>query len=372
MRREDLKGFETPYPSNPKIEIDRRFHSSLGADVPSANLLTTEIWNDLDARTFGVSWWTLPDEERILISDYLYQCAYGIETNLTEAKLHYLEWLDARDRQNARIADVVQFNAFDEPDVKMPPTTAPIDDLPNALEALHICGFFRAIGSSLDCLGAAIIGVLALNTGLRRSDIGTAERALAAATADPQKDFLTFYNDAKSRVGVKDWLLWTTQYRNMLIHRGRLIVQHQLIQRKNPLLDSKGKTIIRTDATTHLSRFPDKSDVETWLKPPPRVLNEDADITLQGIFKSCRDFEEVVSQHLVKIWKERRTNPTLLDQPKSQWKNPSVLVDFDGYSTQDKEVGGDLGIVNPLVARRMKAAAVDDNHRSLWASSRWS
>lgn len=89
MRREDLRHFEEPYVES-RVEVDRRFHASIGADVPSASVQVREILNDLEYVTHGIRWWDLPDEERILISDYLYQCAFAIETNLVEAKLHIL------------------------------------------------------------------------------------------------------------------------------------------------------------------------------------------------------------------------------------------------------------------------------------------
>ena len=106
MRQEEIDILKVPY-AQEKNQIDRRFHSSIGADIPSAAKLVNEIFHDFDATFFGVSWWTsLPTEERILISDYLYQCANSIEVNLAEAKLHYMEWLDARNQANERIAYV--------------------------------------------------------------------------------------------------------------------------------------------------------------------------------------------------------------------------------------------------------------------------
>jgi len=159
VRQEEISNLNEPY-TNPRVEIDRRFNSSIGADVPSASQLVKEIFNDLDEASFGISWWkSVAPEQRILIGDYLYACADGIERNLAEAKLHYWEWLDARDRQNKRIADVIKRYPNGELGIKTPPSCAPIDDMPSKLEELHICGFFRAIGSSLDCLGGAIIGV---------------------------------------------------------------------------------------------------------------------------------------------------------------------------------------------------------------------
>jgi len=162
MRQEEINKLKEPY-TQPKSGLDRRFESAIGADVPSAGELVREILNDLDTQTFGISWWkSVPVEERVLISDYLYQCAEGIEKNLVEAKLHYFEWIDARDRTNDFIVDSIKTDPNGMPYQKLPPVKAPIDELPYKLETMHLCGFFQAIGSSLDCLGGAIIGVLGL------------------------------------------------------------------------------------------------------------------------------------------------------------------------------------------------------------------
>jgi len=155
MRQEEINKLSEPY-TDTRSDVDRRFDSVIGADVPSAIKLFNGIAADLDTHSFGISWWQIPVQERILISDYLYQCADGIEKNLVEAKLHYLEWLDVRERQDSRIADGIRFKQNGEPYFKHPPSQAPIDDLIDRMEGLHLCGFFRAIGSSLDCLGAVI------------------------------------------------------------------------------------------------------------------------------------------------------------------------------------------------------------------------
>src|SRR5688500_17737213 len=87
MRDEDRKKLSEPYQTE-RLGIDRRFHSAIGADVPNAGVLVREIYSDLSRATMGVSWWdAVPIHERALISDYLYQCAFGIEVNLAEAKL---------------------------------------------------------------------------------------------------------------------------------------------------------------------------------------------------------------------------------------------------------------------------------------------
>ena len=113
MRKQEINNLNKPYNKSAEDLFNRRFDSAIGADIPSAGKLVEEIFNDLDTNTFGIRWWlSLPTEERILISDYLYQCVDSIETNLVEAKIHFLEWLGARDRGDERIADVISKDLF--------------------------------------------------------------------------------------------------------------------------------------------------------------------------------------------------------------------------------------------------------------------
>ncbi|HXQ37191.1 MAG TPA: hypothetical protein VN843_24490, partial [Anaerolineales bacterium] len=296
MREQEITKLTEPY-TDTRSDVDRRFDSVIGADVPSSIKLFNEITADLDTHSFGISWWQTSVQERILIGDYLYQCADGIEKNLVEAKLHYLEWLDVRERQNNRIADGIKFNPDGEPYFKHPASQAPIDDLINRMEGLHLCGFFRAIGSSLDCLGAVIIGVLGLDTSLRHSSIDIAERTLLAVKdtgslgSALQIHFRDFFEDLKKSSGPEDWLEWADQYRNMFVHRGRRITHNQIIPREPRLFDSRGVWIPRASSTLHLAKYPDKSEAEALIKLD-MLLNEDADETLSGIFRSTRELEE--------------------------------------------------------------------------------
>ena len=67
MRQEDINTLTEAY-TQPRDQFDRRFHSSIGADVPSAGTLVREIFNDFDTTNYGISWWqSVPVHERILI-----------------------------------------------------------------------------------------------------------------------------------------------------------------------------------------------------------------------------------------------------------------------------------------------------------------
>lgn len=376
MRDEDIKWLSQPY-QNRRADNDRRFHSALGADVPSAGNLTREIFNDLSETSLGISWWnSTPVQERALISDYLYQCAFAIEGNLAEAKVHYLEFLHARERHDKRIADAVSVGPNGEPYYKHPPAVAPIDDLINKLESMHVCGFFQSIGSTLDCLGAVIIGVLGLDTRLRISDISRAERALdkLTPTGTPgnkmQLDFKAFFESIKSSSGVPGWLEWSDRYRNMFIHRGRRITYNVMTPRPSLVLDKNGQRRAITSTTMHLVREPDKSDAEGMIKRNV-ALNEDAETTLSGIFKSCRDLVEAISERLVEIWKARRADPSLIQQPASQWEANIRLCNFNGYDPNASPLQYDEIYNSHVLLHRFVSCGAVDSKRAIWRNSPW-
>lgn len=377
MRNVDFNKLAKPYDVRNGL-FDHRFESAIGADIPSSEKLVEEIFDDLDTNSFGVRWWgSLLAQERILISDYLYQCVKGIEDNLVEAKLHYLEWVDARKKNDNKIVNVIFRDKFGEFQIKMPPSKNAQDDLLNKLEGMHICGFFRAIGSSLDCLGATIVGVLALPISLRRSDITKAEKALnkiqnvGSRGSQIQLDFKALFENVKKSAGPEDWLEWSDQYRNMYVHRGRRTTYHQIIPRENPLYDPNGKWIPRAKATTHLAKYPDRSDAEAMIKGKEIQLNEDADVTLTGIFKSVRTLSEALCEQLLEIWCERRNTPTLLEQPQTQWDDKIRPCKFVGYDQNIESIDADVMISNPISLRRVLASSLEDKQRNFWKASKW-
>lgn len=101
-------------------------------------------------------------------------------------------------------------------------------------------------------------------------------------------------------------------------------------------------------------------------------MNENADITLLGIFKSCRELNEIICERLFNIWQLRHNNPSLIEQPQKQWDTKIRICNFSGYDSNSKPLGGDTVIVNPILGRRMKSSSVFDNQRSLWNNSNWS
>lgn len=376
MRQEDLRKLSKPY-TDSRGDLDRRLHSALGADVPSAGILVKEVFSDLSPQTYGISWWqSVSVQERILISDYLYQCAEGIEANLVEAKLHFMEWLHVKEQQDKRMADIFSRTPYGTIEGKYQPSAAPIDDLPFKLEGLHVCGFFRAIGSALDCLGGAIIGVLGLKVVLRKNDIAKARQVLdkiknpQTPGEQLQLDFRQFLETQIVSSGPKDWLEWADQYRNMFVHRGRRLTLSEIVPRDVVLLDADEQPIPRWKTKMHLAKSPDKSDAEAFIKSDI-TINEGAETTLTGMFKSTRDLLEAVCERLVSIWHQRRNDPMLIEQPATQWNANMRACDFAGYDQNAKPLSADMLMGNNVVAQRMLASATLDHQRSIWANSPW-
>ena len=376
MRREEIELLEKPYGDALSNEVNF-FDKIIGASLPSANKLAKEILNDLDHTTFGVRWWSvLPTQERILIGDYLYQCCNGIELNLAEAKLHYFEWLDAREQRNNQIADGI---VIDRHGVRFKHATSESakDDLPERIEKLHLGGFFRAIGSSLDCLGATIVAVLGLKTSLRRADLRASQKALREIPLSNdigiqlQLRFFQFLQDLEKAVGPDGWLEWTSQCRNMLVHRGRRSSSFDVVPKENLLFDARGRIIPRATSKMHLARYPDRSEIEALVRTKANWLNEDAESTLDGVFLSCQKFEERTCEELCSIWDSRRKNPSLIEQPLQQWNAKIQSTSFRGYITSAQPFTSDTLTVNPSFRHRILAAAVDDAHRGLWNGSQW-
>jgi hypothetical protein len=308
----------------------------------------------------------------------LFQCVTGIEVNLMEAKLHYFEWLDANEKHNKKIANIRSRDFFGNIVDKIPKSIAPIDDLPVKLETLHLCGFFRAIGSALDCLGATIIGVVGLPVSMRKSSIKSAQESLkklndlGSSGSTLQRDFGDFFENARTSCGPNDWLEWADQYRNMYVHRGRRILFSKISDKKNLFYDSNELLIPRSQYTIHLGKFPDRSDAEAFIKSEEVILNEDATITLSGIFNSCRELNEQICEQLLFIWKERRNNPSLLEQPQNQWDNKIKNCDFNGYDSNAEKIEMNSMHGHPNILKRMRSASVFGTMRNFWNNSKWS
>jgi hypothetical protein len=242
------------------------------------------------------------------------------------------------------------------------------------MAGLHVAGFFRALGSAFDCLGAAMIGVLALPSEIIKADLKKARRSLSGTAQDNasgggqlKREFEEWLDECVNSVGPKNWLDWVLGMRNMYVHRGR---RYQLISVKvdAPILGPDELPIPIQHHRLQLPNDPDRSDVEVFLdtKGVP-ILAEYADVSIDGAFRSAADLAKQVSSRLLRCWERRRKEPDLLTQPKEQWpKDPELRTPFSGFGHAEAPFNPSSMTSNPAWHRRLLAASLDAENRGRW------
>jgi hypothetical protein len=241
---------------------------------------------------------------------------------------------------------------------------------------LHVAGTVRALSAALDCLGGSVIGVLALQFNILKSDLDAARRTLRPLSDDGSAGRQRQI-DARQRIeanirnaGPEGWLSWVLALRNMLVHRGRRLSMAQLLRREPELLDRFGRPILRVNVVHQLPRDAGRSDIEVFLDPQSPVLTEDAVQTIAGIIRSTHTLIEQTADILLEVWRWRRTNPAALPQPREQWPAgvaPQEVI-FRGYAENSCPYDPSLLTANPVLHRRMIAAALPDPVRPRWGS----
>jgi hypothetical protein len=131
MRPADLARLNEPYP--PNVEpTDEYAKAAIGVRLPNWAVLENELLADFAEQSpYGVKWWVhgagLGTKRRILFSDQLYCCVTSVVTNITEAALHWLEYLGASDRDSARFTNAVEMGQAVRPSL-LPSTEAYTSD----------------------------------------------------------------------------------------------------------------------------------------------------------------------------------------------------------------------------------------------------
>jgi hypothetical protein len=371
MRDEDRRRLEEQrdYPDGEAAA--RHLEEILGLKTEAVRTLVAELQGDLDPTRFGIGWWhPYPDDKRrILISDHLIQCTNAIIINLSDAALHYLEYLGACQREDQLVERMLGADGT----LRYPKPSSPADLLPARLMDLHRAGFFRALGSTLDCLSAVAVGVLAIPMTIVTADFsklrdwlrGTRDKT--ALRHRLQTDFGSKLESFISAGGPAGWVEWVDSYRNMLVHRARRLTL-ALMETEAHVLDPRGRPIPRVVPVTVLPNDPSKSDIQAMVDSPVPVLKEDGRRTMWGAFESIRFVAEHCAKELCSIWANRRTSPSLIHQPREQWTDlqPRRQSAFNGYEDRKLEISVKALMTDPTAPRRLEAAALTSDKRPLW------
>jgi len=378
MRTSDLARLNQPYPEDADTP-DSAAVAALGMALPRWTALETETLADFTERPpYGVGWWAPAPgtSRRILIADQLYCCVISVAGNMTEAALHWLEYLDASDRDSERFVDTIKMENG-RPTMAAPRPRSPLDQLAPELIRIHYAGIIRALASALDCLAGVIIGVTALPMNILKADFGKARTGLGKISggandgAKMQAQFAASLEASIAAAGPPGWMDWTLDLRNMLVHRGRRIEYGQFVPRTPVLYGADALPILRARRVTHLPRDPGRSDVEVFLDTPwTLVLSEEGERTLKGLIDSTKTLLETTANNLLELWRWRRDHPAALRQPSAQWRDGRSIksTGFNGYAPGTLELAPGMAMVHPVVARRIHSAALDDLARPQWAT----
>ena len=352
--------------------------SALGLVLPNLRDLEQAILNDLhESPPFGIFWWDsrMNPAHRILISDQLYTCVTSVSENLTEAGLHWLEFLNSRDRENSLIS-IDWENGQPLPKRSRPENA--LQALTSQMTTLHVTGVARALSSALDCLAATIVAIIAmpleiLTAGFKRvrqhlEKIRKKDVSSLTEHENRHAEFSEKFEESIVQSGPLGWVDWLLDYRNMLVHRGRRIQIGQIVP--SEVLDSKCFPA-RPLQITHLPRDPKRSDVQVLRDLEgldKTLLTEDAGTTLKGLIKSTSNLAEAIAKELDRFWTWRRNHPNAMVQPTKQWQESNSATEFSGYKPGEFSLAfsSSLAQLHPDLAKRLRAAAVDDQNRRRW------
>ena len=380
MRPADIARLSQPYPDGPDKSTTGPTRA-IGVQTPNWEALEQRIFDDFTTeQPYGIGWWAPHPgtSRRILISDQLYACTTSVSSNLIEAGLHWLELLDAVDREDTFQADVIQI-VDGQLQMCARPRLTPLESLGPDMVRLHQVGVARALSGALDCAAGTIIGVMALPLSILKADFIGVQRYFSsrqAATTEGetlQAQFPNQLTQTIERVGPAGWLDWVLTFRNMLVHRGRRIEIGQFVPRESELYDASGRPILRARVVTHLPLEPDRSDMDVHrefdLQP---VLTEDVRQTLEGSMRSVCALVEALGEQLAVAWAWRKEHPAKLTQPKAQWPHvghpatPNRRPPFAGYAPGSHAYKPEIFSIHPDTATRLLAAALMNHQRHEW------
>jgi hypothetical protein len=305
-------------PANPGDPIDaarRRELTLEGLHIESTNLaaLSARLAVDFSADAFGFSQLVGLEGElqtKAVVSDQLLSSVDAVTVNLVEARLH-----------ERSFAEIVGPNGRGMPDPDRPD-----DDLALLELGMHLTGFFRALGSTMDCLAAAIVVVARLPEPVARADQSSFGRLLERAKTTEALDALGAAIRSSSEAEPAGWLEWTAEMRNNVVHRARQLEVWLPASgsRTGPrfVVPTRRQAHELMRVRPHLRRQPWLPDMEALSRPGTvggAWLPEPATITLPRLSERTNEMAEAVAYELLRLWDRTAVNAGELPAPANEW-----------------------------------------------------
>ncbi|MDX2178332.1 MAG: hypothetical protein SFV18_01985 [Bryobacteraceae bacterium] len=235
--------------------------------------------------------------------------------------------------------------------MELAPMECPVDELPPKYRNLYCSGCVIALCAALDCFAGTIIGAWPLPQDILRADFRRLKNEVKVS-------------ECVAKVGPEGWLEWLLDFRDMLIHRGRRLQKSISIPREPDSCGPDWQSELR------LPLEPGLSEVQAFRQLggsnaniSAMVLNEKAEVTLDGLEKSVVALIELIAEALVCRWKARQLSEIEMQQPtEKQWGSKSQRSRFQGYAPQPQASDGEMvGIADPDIEKRFRAAGLVDS-----------
>jgi hypothetical protein len=329
--------------------IQRRFEDGLGLGLTPLRELVDLLFDCFSADAGGLpGLGDLPVRERAVISDQVLMAAQGALTNLVEARIQ------EGDLQ-ATLADGSRYSSRNVDEVEQ-----------EMRQALLVIGLFRAVGSALDCMAAVAIATARLPLSVRRASVTQilGVRPTTAASTE-LRNVWTELRDLVDRESntPPDWLRWTLEMRNALMHRGRQLSLS--VQRPIDLPDIALPRTAMREVFEDRVRFDRHFRKRPWLPDIEHLADDQVDLTTamlsepeartaRGIVDATDRFLAAVAGWAAPLW---RRPPPGLSSPTNLWRSEAPQsIAFDGFAPEPFKVDIGGGLVSPRDFERLALA----------------
>lgn len=281
-------------------ERDVAVDDHLEIDRTALKQLENDLYEALDAEKWGLHQFEgiVDEEQRAVASDLVLSAVEGISVNLREMAISRLDLLTAVG-PNGRT---------------MPNRDTTVEEVLESERAHRsMTDFARAVGSTMDCLAAAVIGIAALPASIHR-----ASSADLLALPELSADIPASQQEARSRISgaiiehsdnPDGWLAWILEFRDAVVHRGHLTATHLPMPPMNieqfPVVTRRGMaSLLRFEP--HLRARPWQPDMLSLTGAPaegenPIWLSEPTATTVEGILKRINELVNRVAVLLREI-----------------------------------------------------------------------
>jgi hypothetical protein len=236
---------------------------------------------------------------------------------------------------------------------------------------MHLTGFFRALGSALDCLAAATVAVARSPEPIARADQASFGRLIHRAATEPVLAALAAALRASSEAEPVGWLEWTAEMRNHVIHRARqLEIWLPAVRRKAGSATLYVQTtrpaheILRS--RPHLRREPWLPDMDALSRHGAASgawMAEPACRTLPRLRARVNALAEDVARELLSLWTSTElvapVGPWLPQAPRPAWRIARA-EQFAGFDPDYLTAPATSIVMNPrdagraIVAQRLR------------------